>query len=61
MQKDIRTLLQTASRATQCALGIFTNATYQYEGDEEDDMPEAPPIRENTRKGEETNAGKDVL
>lgn len=40
MTKDVKTLLQTANRALQSAFGIYTNATYRGEYDDEDDLPE---------------------
>ena len=40
MTKDVKTLLQTTNRALQSAFGIYTNATYQEEYDDEDDLPE---------------------
>lgn len=40
MTKDGKTLLQTTNRAMQSAFGIYTNATYQEEDDDGDDLPE---------------------
>lgn len=40
MTKDVKTLLQTTNRALQSAFGIYTNATYQEECDDEGDLPE---------------------
>lgn len=52
MTKDGKTLLQTTNRAMQSAFGIYTNATYQEEDDDGDDLPEFP-ARGQKNPGEE--------
>lgn len=42
MDKSFGLLLQTGNRALQSAFGIYTNITYQYEEDDEDEPPECP-------------------
>ena len=52
MTKDGKTLFQTTNRAMPSAFGIYTNATYQEEDDDEDDLPEFP-ARGQKNPGEE--------